>query len=670
MSRIALCAAVGVMALSASAARAAEAAADGQNEPGHKDLSEVVVTAAPYVVSLDSSTTSVNVIKRDALDLAPSAGLGDVLAHLPGVRSSFFGPGSSRPVIRGLAGPRVQVLTNGVGQIDASGLSPDHQVASDPQEAERIEVLRGPSALAYGGSAIGGIVNVIDERIPSTFEAGVHGRALATYSSVDDGRQVAGALKAGVADGISVTLDGVRRRTDDYEIPVAALSRRLAAAQGLPQPSRDGEKVPNTFTRLDAFGGGISYVGEPGWGGVAVKHTESEYGSAAEEEVRIELEQTRVDARGALDFDEGPFGSVRFTGGYADYRHTEFDGPEVGTTFLSEGLEGRLELVQRDRDGWQGALGVQGLHRDFDAIGDEALIPRTKIDEWGVFTLQRYDKDAWGLEGGLRLDGRSVKNARADRDFTNVSASIAGFVRPAEGLFLGLALSRTSRGLTEEELSSFGAHPATGQFEIGDATLDKEVSYAADASLHYRGGAWTVDAHLFYSDYDNFIDLIPTGAVDDESGFPVFTFVQSGAKFYGFEAEASVETWKDGERSLHFEAAADYVHGKTAFGPAVRIPPWSVTGRGVYEGGGWTGTVEVRHVGKQDRVAAFELPTGGYTLLNASLVVRPIKGNDGLKLFLDGHNLTNTEAREHASFLKDIAPLPGRSFRLGVGYRF
>lgn len=665
MSRVALFATVGALVLSGSAAQAEQAA-----EPGHKDLSEVVVTAAPYVVSLDSTTTSVNVIKRDALDLAPSAGLGDVLAHLPGVRSSFFGPGASRPVIRGLAGPRVQVLTNGVGQIDASGLSPDHQVASDPQEAERIEVLRGPSALAYGGSAIGGIVNVIDERIPSKFEAGVHGRALGTYSSVDDGRQVSGALKAGVAEGFSVTLDGVHRRTDDYEIPVAAMSRRLAADQGLPAPSRDGEKVPNTYSKLDAFGGGFSFVGEPGWGGVAVRHTDSEYGSAAEEEVRIELKQTRVDARGALDFDGGPFASVRFTGGYADYEHTEFEGAEVGTTFLSKGEEGRIELVQRERDGWQGAIGVQALHRSFDAIGEEALIPKTKINEWGVFTLQRYDKDAWGLEGGLRLDGRSVKNVRADRDFTNISASVAGFVRPAEGLFLGLALSRTSRGLTEEELSSLGAHPATGQFEIGDATLDKEVSYAADASLHYRGGAWTVDAHLFYSDYDNFIDLIPTGAVDADSEFPVFTFVQSGAKFYGLEAEASVETWRDGERNFHLEAAADYVHGKTDFGPAVRIPPWSVTGRGVYEAGWWTGTVEVHHVGKQDRVATFELPTDSYTMLNASLVVRPFKDKDGLKVFIDGHNLTNTEAREHASFLKDIAPLPGRSFRLGVGYTF
>jgi iron complex outermembrane receptor protein len=668
MSRVVLLATAGVFMLATPAAKAAEGQAN--DEPGHKDLSEVVVTAAPYVVSLDSTTTSVNVIKREALDLAPAAGLGDVLAHLPGVRSSFFGPGASRPVIRGLAGPRVQVLTNGVGQIDASGLSPDHQVASDPQEAERIEVLRGPSALAYGGSAIGGIVNVIDERIPSRFEAGLHGRALASYSTVDDGRQLSAALKAGVVDGVSITLDGVHRRTDDYAIPVDAVSRRLAAQLGLPEPSRDGTHVRNTYTRLDAFGGGASYVGDGGWGGVAVKHTDSEYGSAAEENVHIALKQTRVDARGALDFASGPFAAVKFTGGYADYKHTEFEGDEPGTTFLSKGEEGRIELVQRDRDGWQGAVGVQALRRDFDALGDEALIPKTKIGEWGIFTLQRLDKGAWGVEGGLRIDSRSIRNVRADRDFTNVSASVAGFLRPAEGLFLGLALSRTSRGLTEEELSSFGAHPATGAFEVGDATLDKEVSYAADASLHFERGPATVDAHAFYVAYDNYIDLTPDGRVDPDSGFPIFNFVQSEATFYGGELEVSYETWRDGDRSFHLEGAADYVHGKTDFGPAVRIPPWSVTGRGVYEGGWWTGTMEVHHVGKQDRVAAFEIPTSGYTMLNASLVLRPVKARPDLKLFVNADNLTNVEAREHASFLKDVAPLPGRSFRFGVGYRF
>ncbi len=641
MSRVALLAAASSLVFGV-AARA--------EEP--QDLSEVVVTAAPYVVSIQSTTTSVDVVKREELDLAPAAGLGDVLASVPGVRSSFFGPGSSRPVIRGLSGPRVLVLTNGVGLIDASGLSPDHQVASDPQEAERIEVLRGPSALAYGGSAIGGVVNVIDNRIPTAYRAGLHGRALAEYSSVDHGRQLSGALQAGLGGGLSLTVDGSHRRTKDYEVPVAP------------------GKVANSFVDLDAYGAGLSWVGEAVWAGASVKRTQTDYGSPAEEDVSIGLRQTRVDVRGGADLGGTLFDKLKITGGWANYKHTEFEGPEPGTTFLSKGYEGRIELVQADRGGWQGAVGVQGLRRTFDAIGEEALIPFTKIDELGAFTLQRYDAGGWGLEGGLRVDSRSIKNVRADRDLTNLSATVAVFVRPSEHWFVGLSLARTSRAPTEEELSSRGAHPATGAFEIGDPALGKEVSWSADASAHHTGGPWSFDAHLFYVDYDRYIDQFATGEIDAESGFPIFRFVQTGAKFYGFEAEAGRDIWKDGERSLRFETGADYVHGEAGSGPAPRIPPWALTGRAIYETGALSSTLEVRRTGQQSRVTAFETPTGGYTLVNASLVWRPVEDKPDLKVFVEGRNLTDVEAREHASFLKAVAPLPGRSLRLGVGYRF
>jgi len=668
MPKTALFATAAVML--ASAHPGAAAAEDAEARPGGgKTVSELVVTGAPYVVSIDSTLTNVDVVARDQLDAAPAAGLGDVLAGLPGVRSSFFGPGASRPVIRGLSGPRVLVLTNGVGLIDASGLSPDHQVASDPQEAERIEVLRGPSALAYGGSAIGGVVNVIDGRIPDAYTAGLHGRALAGLTSVDDGREASGALKLGVGGHWMFTADGTRRRSDDYEVPVDPLSTRKAIADGLPFPLKSGTRVPNTYVDLDAYGAGASYVGDGAWGGLAVKRTETEYGSAAEADVHIELKQTRVDARGGADIDLGPFDKVKVSGGWADYRHTEFEGPDPGTTFTSKGYEARLELVQRDRGGWQGAVGFQGLHRNFDAIGEEALIPKTDIDEAGVFTLQRLDKEAWGLEGGLRLDHRKLDSLAGQRDFTNVSASVGGFLRPAPGWFLGLSLSRTGRAPTEEELFADGPHPATGTFEVGDGGLDAEVSYSLDATVHYTAGPWSIDLHGFGVRYDGFIDQVAAGVDDADSGLPVFRFVQTDARFYGAEADASYRLWTDGDRSFRLEAAADYVHGATDLGPPARIPPWSATGRAVFEAGWWTGRLELRHVAAQDRVAAGELPTDGYQMLDASLTFRPLADRD-LKLFIDGRNLGDVEAREHASFLKDIAPLPGRSVRVGVGYNF
>jgi iron complex outermembrane receptor protein len=514
------------------------------------------------------------------------------------------------------------------------------------------------------------VVNIIDNRIPSTYEAGLHGRGLYSYSTVDDGSQVSGALQAGAGGHWMFTVDGVHRHTGDYDVPVDPISDRLAAAEGLPPPSDSRSKVGNSYAKLDALGAGASYVGDSAWGGLAYKHTDTTYGSAAEESVHIKLKQKRVDARGGADVDLGIFDKVKFSAGWADYTHTEFEGATPGTTFLSDGYEGRVELVQRDRNGWQGAFGVQGLLRNFDAIGAEALIPKTKITEAGVFTLQRLDKDSWGIEGGLRLDKRKLDSVAGQRDFTNVSASLGLFARPAQGWFLGLSGSRTSRAPTEEELFSFGPHPATGQFEIGDDSLGKEVSYAVNASVHYSGGPWLLDADVYYTKYDNFIDLAPTGVDDEESGLPIFRFVQSGAKFHGFELQGGYRAWQDGDRSFRLEAAADYVRGQTDLGPAVRIPPWSATARGVYEGGWWTGQVEVHRVAAQDRVAAFELPTDGYTLVNASLTVRPIPNNRDLTVFVDGSNLTDQEAREHASVLKDVAPLPGRSVRMGVGYRF
>ena len=654
---------------------------------GQKEVSEVVITAAPYVITLDSATTSVDILKREDLDQAPTGGIGDVLAGVAGVRSSAFGPGASRPVIRGLSGPRVLVLSNGLGQVDASALSPDHAVATDPQEAQRVEVLRGPSALAYGGSAIGGVVNIIDNRISSTTVDGVHGRVLASGSTVDNGWSTGGQLQAGQGPWV-LSLDALRRESEDYDVPTSPESRRQTEAEGEEWGGKVDSKVENTFTRLSAYGAGLSYVGAEGYIGVSVKRTDTRYGVPGhahgeeehdhdageeheheEEAVSIDLEQTRYDLRGEHTVDFGPFDKIRVAAGYADYTHTELEGGEPATTFKSDGWEGRLELVQRNMNGWQGAVGIQLLDRDFEAIGDEAYIPATTTREYGAFTLQRLDRESWGVEGGLRLERRELESVVADRDFTGVSASLGAFLRPSEGMFLSLSGSRTERAPAQEELFAAGAHPATRSFEIGDPTLESEVSYSIDLTGHLRRGPLDVDAHLFGVRYDGFIDLRPSGELDPESGLAVFLYQQTDATFYGAEIDGTYEVWSDGERSFNLGATADYVRGKTDLGPPARIPPWSVAGRGTYETGWWTGQIEVRHVAGQDRVADFELPTSDYTLVNASLTVRPLKDRD-FKVFVEGRNLGDVEAREHASFLKDIAPLPGRNFRLGVGYRF
>jgi iron complex outermembrane receptor protein len=584
-------------------------------------------------------------------------------------------------VIRGLAGPRVQVLTNGLGLIDASSLSPDHQVAADPGEATRIEVLRGPQTLAFGGSAIGGVVNVIDGRIADERpEGGADGRVWAQTSTVDDGLTF-GARGAFSAGPLVFTVDGLRREAGDYDIPVPAESRRQLEAEGETYEDTGGTTLENSFVDLSAFGAGVSWIGDWGFLGGSVKRTETDYGVPGhehehdplapphdEEPVTIGLEQTRYDVRGELRLPSGPFARLRGGAAYADYTHTEFEGDEVGTVFTSEGVEGRLELVQVRRRGWDGAIGVQGLKRDFDAQGDEAYVPATDISELGVYTLQRLDYGGWGLEGGLRFDSRELDSVAGTRDFSTVSGSIGAYFKPTDALFLGLSVSRNGRAPTEAELFADGPHVATRAYEVGDADLGEEEVTSLEGALHWDRGPFTVDLHVFNADYDGFIDLVPTGVEDVDSELEIFQYVQTDATFRGLDAELAYRAWERGTDSLTLELGYDTVRGETDLGPPARIPPWSLSGRAELEWGPWTVRGQVRHVGEQTRVAAFELPTDAYT--TADLYVGWSPREDGLILFAEARNLTDEDVREHTSFLKDLAPSPGRNLRVGAAYRF
>jgi len=666
-----------LLAAAASSVLAGAAAAQSKNAPAAVD--DIIVTGAPYGISQRASVIATDVLDEQTLATAPASSLGDLLAGRPGIRSTDFAPGASRPVIRGLSGPRVQVLTNGIGLIDASSVSPDHAVAADPAEANRIEIIRGPATLVYGGSAIGGVVNVLDDRIPTEIpEGGVDGVVSTQASSVDDGRGAFARVTVG-GGHFAFNVDGVKRKTDDYDIPAPAMSQRLADAEGVER--EDTGSQPNSYTELEAWGVGGSYIGDKGFAGVSYKNTDSEYGTVAEESVFIKLNQERWDARGEYRFDGGPFSALRGSYGHADYTHTEFeDVGEPGTIFNSDGWEGRADLVQRERNGWNGAVGVQALSRNFEAIGEEAFVPTVDIDELGIYTVQRLDRGNHGFEGGLRYDRRELSatpiggSSQVDREFDNWSASAAAFIRPAQGLFLGLSLAHNERAPSEVELFADGVHIATAAYETGDLTLDTEKVTTLEGTAHYDRGRFSGDLHVYHSWYDGFIDERPTGEEfyfdEEDEYFPVYQFVQTDAKFYGFELEGAYALWQDGDRKLSLEGAADYVHAETDFGPAARIPPYSLTGRLAWTSTRFDVSGEVRHVGEQDRVAnEFELPTDDYTLVNASVAVRPFT-QQNVTVFAEARNLTDEEAREHVSFLKDIAPLPGRNLRVGVAYRF
>lgn len=664
----------------------------------------LVVSGAPFAVSIDSTTTHVDIVDAAELARQRPGGLGEVLESLPGVRSTAYGPGATRPVIRGQSGQRVLVLQNGVGLVDASALSPDHAVAADPSQASRIEVIRGPSALAYGGSAIGGVVNVIDDRIAERAPAGGRsGRASASAESVNDGAAGSFAVRAG-ADGWVVALDGEARESGDYTTPVRPLSARLAAEEGL--TASGPRRQLNSDVRLTAVGAGLSRVAEGGFVGVSVKRTETEYGVPFVQAtapldhgpIGIDLGQTRLDARAQAPVDLWRFDRARLSVGYADYRHAEIDrgaGGAVGTQFFSHGTEARLELIEAEDDGRQGAVGVQALTRRLSAVGDEAFIPSSRTREAGAFALQRYDRGGWGIEAGLRLDRRSVEAelfgrptspiaqsygldwsaAAADQDFGNVSASLGAFARPGEGLFLALSLSRNARAPTEFELYSDGPHEGTGTYQVGDPGLGSEKVTSAEATARYRRGRLRLEGHAYAARYDGFIDERPTGDAVDDGGdpadpeLPVFRFVQTRADFTGGELEAGFELLQGEAGSVWLDLVFDTVRGSTPLGPPARVPPPSLSARLSYEGARLDAAVTLRRVRHQDRIAPFELPTDGHARVDLSVGYRPFEGREAT-LFLDVDNLTNAEIREHVSFLKDIAPAAGRSVRIGVSGRY
>lgn len=672
VSRAALIAALGSGVMAGAAAAQSVAPPE---DPTTSTLDDVIVTGAPFGISARATTIATTVIDEEALATAPAASLGDLVAGLPGMRSTDFAPGASRPVIRGLSGPRVQVLTNGIGLIDASSVSPDHQVATDPAEANRIEIVRGPATLAYGGTAIGGVVNVLDNRIPTEMPDGVDGILSAQASSVDSGWSTSARATFGLGP-VAISIDGVKKESDDYDIPSPSISQRRADAEGIAR-GPDGTQV-NSFSGLESWGAGASWIGSRGFIGASYKDLSSNYGTVAEPDVFIQLEQSREDVRGELRFDGGLFQKLTGSYGHADYTHTEFEGPgNPGTVFQSDGQEARTDLVQQTRDGWNGAFGVQALSRTFEAIGSEAFLPASDIEEAGVYTVQRLDRTGWGLEGGLRYDRRSVTatplsgGPEIERDFGNWSGSAAAFIKPAPDLFLGLSLAHNERAPSEVELFSDGLHVATGVYERGDTALDNETVTTLEGTVHYATGPFQGDLHVYASKYDGFIDERDTGAVfvDGGESFPIFQFVQTGADFRGFEAEGQYDLWTSGERSLSLQGAADFVDAQTDQGPAARIPPWSATGRLVWTSTPFDASLEVRRVGEQDQLATHELGTDGYTMVNLSGSWRPF-ADKGVTLFAEGHNLTDAEAREHVSFLKDAAPLPGRNLRVGVSYRF
>ena len=627
-----------------------------------------------------------------ARDLRPT--IGETLARQPGVSATSFGPNASRPVLRGFQGERVRVLTEGIGSLDASNTSVDHAVAINPLTAERIEVLRGPSALLFGSAAIGGVVNVIDTRIPRRVpDEPVHVAAIATYGSAADERSLNGTIDVPVGGRWVIHADANYSKTDDLRIGGFVLARALRAeAAASPDPEVRAladlrDRLPNTAAETSDVALGVGYVDGTTNFGMSVNRYDSLYGvpvrystepGVEAEAPRIDVKQTRADARAEFDPGGGFVDRIRFRAGYSDYRHDELEeSGEIGTTFLTKGMEGRLEAVQAKRGGWGGGFGLQYFRRHLDVIGDEKFLPENRTSQFGLFALETYEKGKLRAEAGGRYERQEV-SAEADSDlgspamkrsFDAVSGSLGASYELAEGVRFGLNGSHSQRAPSAEELFANGPHAGTQAFEIGDPSLSVEKSWGLEATLNAEGDGFSLSASMFRSWFDDYIFERRTGAFVDE--LPVFQIGQADARYTGVELEGSVRLAEIGGVTLNADAVADWVRATIkGAGPAPRIPPFRLMGGLEAQAERVHGRIEVEWTAGQDRLAAFETPTRGFTLVNASLQVRPLKNNRNTSLTLAANNLFDVDARRHASFLKDVAPLAGRDIRLTARVNF
>ncbi len=651
--------------------------AEGEAPPEalHAPAGTDIIVTAPFARERFTLPTAAGVLEGEALVRDTRASLGETLARQPGVSASWFGPAASRPILRGFDGERVRILTDGIGSFDVSNTSADHAVAINPLTAARVEVVRGPASLLYGSAAIGGVVNVTDRRIPREVPAeAVHLDLSGFAGSAAREGGLGGHADIPVGKtGLVLHADGNWSKSGDYRTGGYIYSADVRNAGDTETLARG--RVANSGAESQDVAVGAAFIGAGGSIGLALSRLESRYGipnrlAHGEENVAIDMRRTRLDARAELPL-SGAFEALNFRFGWADYQHDEVESTgAVGTSFFSEGLESRLELVQAERNGWRGASGVQFLSRRIEAVGEEAYIPLNLTDQLGLFTLQQFDLGLVRAELGGRYEHSAVQALGKTRDFSAISASAGLSVALFDGFRLGLSLARTERAPAAEELFADGAHLATGSHETGNPDLVPERSLGAEAVLRGRGTGWRMEIAGFFSRFDNFIYQAPTGAEID--GLAAFEYRQAGARHWGMEAEGAATVARLGRTSIELTGLADFVRADllAGRGHAPRIPPLRAIAGVEANAPHLGGRLELEHVTRQTRVAVNESETPAYSMVNASLSWRPFGEGSNSSIIASVNNMFDVEARRHASFLKDYAPLPGRDFRLAARFAF
>lgn len=653
------------------------------------ELDAVTVSASALAVGSDAMSTPVTVLEGDDLIQRRAATLGETLAREPGISATQFGAGASRPIIRGMDGARVKVLADGAEIMDASTISPDHAVAVEPMLSEQIEVLRGPSALAYGGGAIGGVVNVLDRKIPTAIpERGVEGSVELRGNTA--AKEAAGAFEVTAGAGnFAIHAEGVKRDARDYRVGDGWAG---------------GSRVDGSYNQTETGSVGVSWIGDRGYLGIAWTRQRNEYGlpghahdledchahgdhlhcgSHDEEEGEddhdhddaesgvpyVKLDSERWDLRGEYREPFAGFTRLRLRASHTDYQHDEIEDGAVSTRFRNEASDGRVELEHQPVGGWRGVFGLQTSRRDFSALGEEAYVQPTLTRRHGAFLIEEYKTGDWRFEAGLRHEWQQidVDSAARDRSHRGNSLSLGAVWNFAPQYALGMSLSRAQRLPTAEELYADGLHMATRTIERGNADLKAETSHNIDVSLKKLAGATTFSVSAFHNRVS---DFIYANTLDELGGLQLIEYTQRDAIFTGVEGQIRQRL----DDMFGLTLFGDYVRARLASSDGdrdlPRIPAHRIGLRLDAHWQGWEGEIELYRVGRQRQLAEFETSTPGYNMLNIGVSYAAELQGVPYLFYVKANNLTDELAYSHTSFIKDAAPLMGRNLTMGVKLAF
>ncbi|MGE3608409.1 MAG: TonB-dependent receptor [Bacteriovoracaceae bacterium] len=624
---------------------------------GHTDKSALV----------EFDTSNSNILKGQELRRKTQTSIGDTLSKEPGVSSTSYGPSSSRPVIRGLDGARLRFLQNGLSSLDASTQSVDHAIPIDPLLVDQIEILRGPKGLLYGPVGIGGVVNIQTNRIHSQFEEGLLSEVQTQYETVNDGLSSVARMDYGKNQWM-IHLDGSEKNLHNQKIPGYAHSSHERSNN--PESHETKGFVPNSFNQMGTFGSGATNFFKQGYLGASFNHINNQYGSVAEKDVSINMLQNRYEIHGEYRPESSTFKKLQLKSAYTDYKHREIENEATGTIFKNRGHNFRFD-AHNESANIRGISGIESQFFDFRSTGEEAFLPGSKTHILSAFTYQEYVQNQHKLGASLRADQNDVNKLSSSNFGTS---DRFGFLGLSSGLNYNYQLTKenslsanysyTERAPTAQELLSNGAHLATGTFESGSSHLNKEKANSVELNFKRQTQKKMYSLSLFQQNFKNYITLNPTGNDDTDSGLPIYEYKQARAKFWGVEFDSKTAL----NSKLNLIARYDYIIAKNLntneYLP--RISPPRITSGLEYNRKSWSHDFDFQYVFEQNKTAPNEQRTSRYILTNIGTQYSFFKDYYKLDLFLRIRNIFDVEARSHVSTLKEIAPLPGRNFILGL----